>query len=306
MPKRLPRAQHPTSPGLAGAASADQTWSASFPSVEGAALDSRVDAAVVTQTCLNGLDKSAPGSKTPCACWTHELDDFLRQSARTHKDHERRSIDTIRSLHPEISKKVIWERIVYLGLTERTRPPYDVHEWTQVEDDILRAEYGKGRDGAHSATRKILTLHPDWSHDAVAWRAQALGVTNRRDGPTRRWDQKLDEALRELADCTLDTIARRLGRSPKAILARVRRLGFDATFFGGQKSKDLVRYLNVSEGQIKSWVRLGWLRRRNRRITDDSLAQFCRVHSELIPFESLSVEAQNWIRSLGYPGAGHK
>jgi hypothetical protein len=36
------------------------------------------------------------------------------------------------------------------------------------------------------------------------------------------------------------------------------------------------------------------------------LAQFCREHSELIPFESLSVEAQNWIRSLGYPGAGQK
>jgi hypothetical protein len=234
------------------------------------------------------------------------LDDFLRQSARAHKDHERRSIETIRNTHPGFSKKMIWERIVYLGLTKRTRPPYDAHEWTEVEDDILRAEYGKGRDGAHSATRKILTLHPDWSHDAVAWRAQALGVTNRREAPNRRWDQKLDEALRELADCTLDTIARRLGRSPKAILARVRRLGFDATFFGGQKSKDLVRYLNVSEGQVKSWVRLGWLRRRNGRITDDSLAQFCREHSELIPFESLSVEAQNWIRSLGYPGAGQK
>lgn len=306
MPKRLPRAQHPTSPGLAGAASADPTRSASFPSAEGAAPESRVEASVSAQVYLNGLDKSALAGKTPCACWTHELDELLREAARTHKDHERHSIDTIRRLHPGIPKKVIWERIVYLGLTERTRPPYDVHEWTQVEDDLLRAEYGKGRDGAHSATRKILALHPDWSHDAVAWRAQALGVTNRRDGPTQRWDQSLDEALREMADCALDTIARRLGRSPKAILARVRRLGFDATFFGGQKSKDLMRYLNVSEGQIKSWIRLGWLRRRKRRITDDSLAQFCREHSELIPFESLSVEAQNWIRSLGYPGAGRK
>lgn len=306
MPKRLPRAQHPTSPGLAGAASADPTWSASFPSAEGAAPESRVDASVIPRGNLNGLGKSTLIGKTPCGCWTHELDDFLRQSAKAHKDHERRSIDAIRNSHPEIPKKVIWERIVYLGLTERTRPPYDVHEWTQVEDDILRAEYGKGRDGAHSATTKILALHPDWTHDAVAWRAQALGVTNRRDGPTQRWDQKLDEALRELADCTLGTIARRLGRSPKAILARIRRLGFDATFFGGQKSKDLVRYLNVSEGQIKSWVRLGWLRRKNRRITDDSLAQFCREHSDLIPFESLSVEAQNWIRSLGYSKAARK
>ncbi|MCC6591030.1 MAG: hypothetical protein IT168_30375 [Bryobacterales bacterium] len=235
------------------------------------------------------------------------MDDFLRQSAKSHRDHERYSIETIRNDHPGIPKSLIWERIVYLGLTERTRPPYDSHEWTEVEDAILIAEYGKGRDGARSATRKILALHPDWTHDAVAWRAQALEVTNHRAGPTRRWNQRLDEALRELADCNLDTIARRLGRSPKAILARIRRLGFDATFFGGQKSKDLVRYLNVSEAQIKSWVRLGWLRRKSRRITDDSLAAFCREHSELIPFDSLTVEAQAWVRSLGYPkktGAG--
>lgn len=306
MPKQSPRAQHPTSPGLAGATSADQTRSASFQSSEGAVLESRDGTALVPETVPNGLHKVSARDDAPCACWTHELDDFLRESARAHRDHERYSIETIRNEHPDISKRVIWERIVYLGLTERARPPYDSHDWTDAEDAILIAEYGNGRDGAHSATKKILALHPDWTHDAVAWRAQSLGVTNRRDGATRRWDEKLDEALRELADCTLDTIARRLGRSPKAILARVRRLGFDATFFGGQKSKDLMRYLNVSESQIKSWVRLGWLRRRNRRITDDSLAQFCREHSELIPFESLSVEAQNWIRSLGYPGTERK
>jgi hypothetical protein len=168
--------------------------------------------------------------KPLCTCWTHELDYFLRQSARAHKDHERRSIQAIQSKHPGISKSLIWERIVYLGLTERTRPPYDTHDWTEREDAILIAEYGNGRDGAHAATKKILALHPDWTHDAVAWRAQALGVTKRRESPARRWDQKLDEMLRELADCTLETIARRLQRSPQAILARIRRLGFDATF----------------------------------------------------------------------------
>lgn len=302
MPKRSSRAQHPTSPGLAGAASVEQRRSASFQFTEGATLESCDDVGLA-HGGVNGRCEITAPSDAPCPCWTHDLDEFLRQSAKSHKDHERRSIDAIRKANPGISKAVIWERIVYLGLTERTRPPYDWHEWTDVEDGILLAEYGSGRDGAHSATIKILALHPDWTHDAVAWRAHALGVTNRRNGSTRRWDQKLDEALRELADCTLETISRRLGRTPKAILARIRRLGFDATFFGGHKSKDLVRYLNVSEAQIKSWIRLGWLRRRNRRITDDSLAQFCSEHSELIPFDSLTVEAQVWVRSLGHPGA---
>ena len=40
--------------------------------------------------------------------------------------------------------------------------------------------------------------------------------------------------------------------------------------------------------------------RKHSRIPDESLAQFCREHSDLIPFGSLTVEAQNWVRSLGY------
>jgi hypothetical protein len=152
------------------------------------------------------------------------LDDFLRHSARSGEDHEKRSIDSIRRGHPGIAKSVIWDRIVYLGLTKRTRPPYDSHEWTDVEDQILIAEYGNGREGAHAATMKILALHPEWTHDAAARRAHALGVANHRAEPARRWDSGLDEMLRELAECSLDMIARRLRRTPKAILARVRRL----------------------------------------------------------------------------------
>lgn len=300
MPKRTSRAQHPSSPGLAGAASVDQHGSASFPSSEGAAPKLREETDVSPQSGLNGFHKSNLNGTTLCNCWTAELDDFLRDSARSGEDHERRSIDSIRRGHPGIAKSPIWERIVYLGLTKRTRPPYDSHEWTDVEDMILVAEYGNGREGAHAATMKILALHPEWTHDSVARRAHALGVTNHRAAPASRWDPTLDEALRELADCSLETIARRLRRTPKAILARVRRLGFDATFFGGQKTKDLIRYLNVSEAHVKAWVHSGWLVRKHSRITDESLAQFCREHSDLIPFDSLTVEAQNWVRSLGY------
>jgi hypothetical protein len=285
---------------LAGAASVDQYGSASFPSSEGAAPKLREETDVSPQSGLNGFNKGNLNTTALCNCWTAELDDFLRDSARSGEDHEKRSIDAILRSHPAIAKSVIWERIVYLGLTERTRPPYGLHKWTDVEDKILVAEYGSGREGAHAATMKILAIHPEWTHDAVAWRAQTLGVTNHRAAPASRWDQTLDEALRELADCSLDTIARRLRRTPKAILARIRRLGFDAAFFGGHKTKDLVRYLNVSEAQVKAWVQAGWLVRKHSRIPDESLAQFCREHSDLIPFGSLTVEAQNWVRSLGY------
>ena len=301
MPKQSSRAQHPSSPGSVGAASVDEKRNANFPSSEGATAEPRDDTVVAPHAgTLNGSPNGHGVKADPCDCWPRELDQFLRDAATANANHESASIAFIHQAHPGLSKTLIWERIVYLGLTSRKRPPYDAHEWRDVEDEILRSEYGSGRTGAHAATEKILALHPDWSHDAVARRAQVLGVTNHRAGPTQRWNQQLDDALRELADCKLETIARRLGRSHKSILARIRRLGFDAGFFGGHKTKDLVRYLCVSEAQVNAWVQTGCLERKRGRITDDSLARFCREHAELIPFENLAAEAQNWVCSLGY------
>ena len=293
MPKQSSRAQHPSSPGTAGAASVDEKGSLQVDG--GAAAESREFALDATST----RNRSLNGDQTELCCsecWSRELDQLLTQAAKAGKDER----ESIRQTYPKLSQTLIWERIVLLGLTDRRRPPYREHEWTQIEDDILRAEYGNGRKGAHAATSKILALHPNWSHDAVAWRAQALGVANHRRTPTRRWNHQLDEALREQADCTLETIARRLGRSHKSILARIRRLGFDADFFGGHKTKDLVRYLRVNEAQVNAWVHLGWLTRKRGRITDDSFTSFCRDHPESIPFDKLTSEAQNWVRSLGY------
>ena len=104
MPKRTSRAQHLSSPGLVEAASVDQKGSASFPSSDGARLELREDDAVTSQGGLNGFHKSNLNASSHFECWTPEMDDFLRHSARSGEDHEKRSIEFIRSSHPDISK----------------------------------------------------------------------------------------------------------------------------------------------------------------------------------------------------------
>ena len=216
---------------------------------------------------------------------------------------------SIRASHPELQEDLIWSRIVCLGLTDRKRPPYRKHQWTAVEDEILRVEYGTSRASSHDAIEKILALHSEWSRDAVVWRARALGLTQTRNMPYERWSSTLDHYLLSLMGCQLDTIAKRLKRSKKCVLARLRRLGRSAEFFGGFKTKDLVLDLRVAESVVSRWVRLGWLERKKGRITEDSLRWLCRHHPEEIPFETLTLEAQTWLRlSLDFgrgPGVRH-
>jgi hypothetical protein len=200
-----------------------------------------------------------------------------------------------------LSERLIWSRIVYLGLTDRKRPPYREHEWTAVEDEILRSEYGRSRASSHEAIEKILAMHPGWSRDSIIWRARTLGLTQHRERPHQVWTPTADYLLLSLRGCQPDTIAKRLGCTKESAQSRLRRLGWGADFFGGFKTKDLVRDLRVPETAVKRWVRLGWLQRKKGRITEESLRWLCRNHPEEIPFEALAPVARNWLTlSLGY------
>jgi hypothetical protein len=90
----------------------------------------------------------------------------------------------------------------------------------------------------------------------------------------------------------------------ESIVARLRRLGKSADFFGGFKAKDLAGVLEVSEADVRRWQRNGWLRRRRGRITEASFSSFCKEHPEEIPFGELAPETQYWLVSVhGYQRA---
>ena len=233
--------------------------------------------------------------------WPRYLDAYLKDFLGSNRGQEGQAIASIQTSHPDLTKKRIWSRIVCLGLTNRKRAPCRKHQWTAEDDAILRSEYGRSRASSHKAIETILSLHPDWSRDAVVWRARTLGLTQHRTAPYQRWSSTLDHYLLSLMDCQLDTIAKRLKRSKKSVLARLRRLGWSAEFFGGFKTKDLVLDLRVPETAVNRWVCLGWLERKKGRITEDSLRRFCRHHADEIPFETLAPETRNWLRlSMDY------
>ena len=294
MPKAA-TSQTPTSPGSAGAAEVQVRTNAvplRLPTEGVSSLYS-----IPSRTPNNGHPRSFPSFET----WPPELDDELRKVLLSTPGAERNAIAAIKDSHHELTEDLIWSRIVYLGLTNRKRAPYRKHEWTTEEDEILLNQYGSSRAASRKAIEHILRLHPDWSRDAVVWRARVLGLTQHRATAPQRWSSAQDHYLLSLMGCQLETIARRLNRSKKSVLARLRRLGWSADFFGGFKTKDLVLDLRVSEAVVEEWVRSGWLERKNGRITEESLRWLCRHHSEEIPFQSLTPEAQNWLTlSMGY------
>jgi hypothetical protein len=294
--------QTPSSPGSSGTASVEARTRPHPPSNEGTSFSqgsSRINISQAESPCENARTNGR--RPFPAFAWPPHLDTHLTKVLTQAPGGERDAIASIRRIHPELPEDLIWSRIVYLGLTNRKRAPYRKHQWTAAEDEILRNEYGQSRTSSHEAIEKILAMHPDWSRDAVVWRARVLRLTQRRPSPHQSWTPTLDHQLLSLRGCQADTIAKRLDCTMKSVSGRLRRLGRGAEFFGGFKTKDLTAELRIPEAAVKRWIRLGWLERKKGRITEESLRWLCRHHPEEIPFETLAPEVRNWLTlSLDY------
>jgi len=96
-------------------------------------------------------------------------------------------------------------------------------------------------------------------------------------------------------------IAARLGRTVTAVRKRLRALDYTAESLGGFKVKDIADMFRVPPGRVQYWVAEKLLLTKGGRITDSSVSKFLTDHPEKIPFESLSVDMQNWLREMGYP-----
>ena len=171
-------------------------------------------------------------------------------------------------------------------------------QWTAELDDVLKAAWARG--GLRAARRAIRQYQPTWSRYSVKKRAAALDLCRRR---APRWTEADDNHLLWSIDsnASLALIAERLGRTVAAVRKRLRDLDYTAESLGGFKVKDVADMFAVPPSRVQYWVAEKLLLTKGGRITDSSVSKFLADHPEKIPFESLSVDMQNWLREMGYP-----
>jgi len=173
--------------------------------------------------------------------------------------------------------------------------------WTPELEDVLKAAWARG--GLRAAWRAIRQYQPTWSRYSVKKRAATLGLCRRR---AARWTDTDENHLLWSIDsnASLALIAERLGRTVPAVRKRLRDLDYTAESLGGFKVKDVAEMFGVPPPRVQYWVAEKLLLTKGGRITDSSVSKFLADHPEKIPFESLNVDMQNWLREMGYPGCG--
>jgi hypothetical protein len=170
--------------------------------------------------------------------------------------------------------------------------------WTAELDEVLKTAWAQG--GLRTARRALRQREPTWSRYSIKKRAATLGLCRRR---APRWTDADENHLLWSIDsnASLALIAERLGRTVAAVRKRLRDLQYTAESLGGFKVKDVADMFGVPPARVQYWVAEKLLLTKGGRITDSSVSKFLADHPEKIPFESLSVDMQNWLREMGYP-----
>ena len=189
-----------------------------------------------------------------------------------------------------------------LGLCPQCRMndirPAAKYQWTADMDDQLRQIYRR-------AGRKRLVLSAELTRFSSAFRlprtaimnrARALGLNTVR--PFKPWSDKEKLALRELAGLLgVETIAKKLGRSPHAIRIQLSAMNLTAQVTDGYTINQLKQLLGVPNRSIQMWLTTKVLHMDldKDRITEASVRDF--VRHNLFEF-SFKRADEGWLKSL--------
>jgi len=169
--------------------------------------------------------------------------------------------------------------------------------WSPELDAIIREGYTRGWRGAREAIDKIQRLRPKWRSHAIWERAKQLGVTGRYVKERPPWSASDDAMLMDFAqEQSVGTIAHWLHRSQAAVRWRFAVLHQSARVRDNYTQEDLARDLRVSPKTVRRWEAEGILKRRDGRITHESLEEFCQKHGSQINFDILDKEMQRWLK----------
>ena len=108
--------------------------------------------------------------------------------------------------------------------------------------------------------------------------------------------------LGELAGTlTKSAIARKLGRSYWSVKAQCSRLSIQSRLTSGYSRIDIQYLLGVGGRSTARWIKRGWLKLQNDRITEASVIKFLREHPEEY---RLSRVDETWFKGLLFPSFG--
>ena len=222
------------------------------------------------------------------------IDPILLEGIRKANQCEREAVDKALGRFSELRIPAIWARLRRLRHKAKSSGPLP---WTKELDDRLKRIH---RESGLSASVSDIRNLTDWPRRAILRRAHKLGLPTEPVADRRRWTMaEYRFALESVNHLSVRDIADELGRSEKAVWDMVGSRGIPAGFQDGCSVRELSAKLHIRRPSIRTWIKAGLLhKKRNGRISEDSLQSFLYHHPERINWPLFDEDTNFWVSEL--------
>ena len=226
---------------------------------------------------------------------SNEIDEILRSALNAPRKQVHAAIETVLKGWPGRWRAELWGRLRKLR-NARGKLPKGQAKWDGEDLEILRALYAKGRAGASQAVKRLLARRPDRRARSVWDKAAKLGISTGHGKPQPLSLEEQGVLLWNAGEKPVDKIARKLGRSVKAVRQMLSSRGVSCKVRSpkGYTLHRVAKLLGVSHRIVRVWFQKGLFgeptdRGKNRerhqlgpRVSAAALAAFCEKHPDRI------------------------
>ena len=227
--------------------------------------------------------------------WRTAVDPILLSGIRNANRLERETVDRVLRKFSELRISTIWARL--RRLAEQRKEDGPAVRWTdELDKQLTYIHQEAGLSAAVSGVRSLT----GWPRRAILRRAHKLGLPARPLGSRRPWTLvEFRFVIESLNHMSVKEIADELERSEKAVWNVLGHRGIPARFEDGHSVRELAAKLHVRRPSIRTWIKADLLhKKRNGRISEDSLQTFLYNHPERINWSLLDEDTTFWVSEL--------
>ena len=228
--------------------------------------------------------------------WNGKLGDILLEGVHRGREAERKAIDKILRLHPEL------------------RPGVVIAQLRRVQDERRRAEGRRGKRfpwtkelldllqqvsetaGIQAAVKRMQSL-TGWPRDVVLRKARQVLEIEATNRCQSAWAASEKRYIIENANHkSTHAMAKELRRTVASVTCKMKRLGLSTAREEGFTISKLAAEWHVRRALIRQWISLNWLKRgKDGRIPERAVRSFCRKHRDELNWNKLEVHTQAWV-----------
>lgn len=171
--------------------------------------------------------------------------------------------------------------------------------WTDALDLQLRRLYETAKTRSELCDGiTVFMKRTGFGRGVVRSRAQRLGFVFCK---MRRWtDDELQQLRDRAGSQSVYLIARHLKRSYESVQRQMWRMNLSTEVLDGYTQAQLAELLGVATKSTRRWIRLGYIKMRDGRFSDQAVIKFLKAHPEEYTFKRVD---ESWLKGMLFPEA---